>query len=117
MEEIITQRTATHSTVTQEDKPYLVVHKLFDFVLTIIQGVLLLDFVLLFSSANRATGFFQFIHGMASVLMAPFRFILPASNTGNIVLDWSILVAMIVYALLFIVIRQAVGVIYTADRA
>ena len=117
MQQTTTQHTATQATVDRQDKPYLVVHKVLDFILTLIQGVLVIDFVLLLSGANRATGFFQFIHGIASVLMAPFRFILPASNTGDMVLDWSILVAMLVYGLLFIAIRQAVGVIYTADRA
>jgi len=117
MEQTTTQHTTTDTVADNQDKPYLVVHKVLDFILTLVQGILLLDFVLLLSGANRATGFFQLIHGIASGLMAPFRFILPVSNTGDIVVDWSILVAMLVYALLFYVIRQGIGVIYTADRA
>lgn len=117
MQRTTTQHTSAETTVDRQDKPYLVVHKVLDFILTLIQGILLLNFVLLLSGANRATGFFQLINGLASGLMAPFRFILPVSNTGDIVVDWSILVAMLVYGLLFYAIRQGVGVIYTADRA
>ena len=65
------------TTQTQQDKPYLVIHRLLDFILFLIQGILLLDFILLLAGANRGVSFFQIIDGLANILMTPFRFILP----------------------------------------
>lgn len=104
------------SQVDNKNKPYLVVFQFMDFVLFLIEGILLLDFILLLANANRGTLFFQLIDGIADVLMVPFRYIFPASSAGGTVISWSILVAMLVYSLVFYAIRKGIGVIYTADN-
>ncbi|MCD8484049.1 YggT family protein [Candidatus Woesebacteria bacterium] len=103
--------------VDNQDKPYLVMHQFLDFGLFLIEGFLLLSFLLKMAGANRATGFVQFVLGISDVLMAPFQFIFPVAQTGQYVFDWSILVAMLVYALIVIALRQAIAMVYTADRA
>lgn len=109
--------TQTRQTVSSEDKPYLMVHKVLDFILMLIEGFLLLSFIFKATGANQGAGFVQLVEGVADALMVPFRFIFPAASAGQIVVDWSMLVAMLVYALIFYVIRKAVGLAYTADRA
>ena len=113
----VVEQTTVDTGVTKEDKPYLVVHQIMDFILSLIEGFLALDFILLMTGANRGTGFFQLIDGIADVLMIPFRYIFPASTAGGSTIDWSILVAMLVYALVFYAIRKGIAVVYTADTA
>lgn len=107
----------TSSQVSKEDKPYLVVFQILDFILFLIEGFLLMDFALLAAGANRGAGLFQFVNGISSVLMAPFRYLFPITQASGSVIDWSILVAMVVYGLVFMAIKKGIAVVYTADTA
>lgn len=113
----VTQQTTANTKVSNEDKPYLVVHQIMDFVLSLIEGFLALDFILLMTGANRGAGFFQLVDGITDFFMIPFRYIFPVSSAGGSVIDWSIIIAMFVYALAFYAFRKAIAVIYTADTA
>ncbi len=103
--------------VSGDQKPYLIVHQFLDLGLFLIQGILLLSFLLKMAGANRGAGFVQLVLGLSNGLMAPFRYIFPAAQAGQYVFDWSILVAMLVYGLIVVGIRQIIAVIYTADQA
>lgn len=98
------------------DKPYLVAYQIMDFIFASIQGLLILRFLLQLSGANQTAGFVQFIYALSGVFMAPFRFIFPAVQSGRFVVDWSILVAMLAYAILYYLLRRILAVLYTADE-
>jgi len=113
----VVEKSTTETGVTPEDKPYIVIHQALDFFLFLIEGLLLLDFALLASGANRGAGFFQLIHSIANIFMIPFRYLFPVTQASGSTIDWSILVAMVVYSLVFLAIRKAIAVVYTADNA
>lgn len=113
MDTIIEETTVRSST---DRSPYILVYQTLDFILGVISAILMLRFVLLMAAANRSAGFVQFIYSVSDVLMAPFRFIFPVTSSGGAVIDWSILVALVVYALAFAVLKQVVVLVFTADK-
>ena len=69
----------------------------------IIEGLLAIRLVLKLLGANPQAGFTNFIYGLTDFFMAPFRNLLPAVGTGSssgAVLETSVVVAIIVYALI-----------------
>jgi uncharacterized protein YggT (Ycf19 family) len=71
-----------------------------NYLLTIVESVLLFRFVLKLFGANPNNGFASFIYDLTSPLIAPFRglFATPADNGA--VFDSAAIVAMIVYAVI-----------------
>ena len=86
-------------------------------ILTIIEGLLLIRFVLKLLAANPASGFASFIYGITAPLVAPFYglFPTPASGTG-MVLELYTIVALIVYPLIFWVLVRLVWLIFGENR-
>jgi uncharacterized protein YggT (Ycf19 family) len=80
----------------------------------IIDGLLLIRFVLKLLGANPQAGFTNFIYGLTDVFMAPFRNLLPAagSSSSGAVLETSVLVAIIVYALVGWVLARLIAIIF-----
>jgi uncharacterized protein YggT (Ycf19 family) len=78
------------------------------FILGVIEGLLLIRFVLRLLGANPAAGFAQFIYGITAPLLAPFFGLFGAPRFEGSVLEISTLVAMIVYALLAWVIWKVI---------
>ena len=111
----IERKTEVRTDDHNDAKPYLVAHRLLDFLLFIIEGFLLLRFIFQLAGANLV-GFVRFIYGISEIFMMPFRFIFPTSAAGEVVIEWSVLVAMIIYALIFYAIRKGIEVVYTADK-
>jgi hypothetical protein len=70
------------------------------YVLGVIEVLLALRFVLRMLGANAHAGFVQFIYSVSAIFMAPFSAIFKTTATSGVKLEWSILVAMIVYALI-----------------
>ncbi|GEM_PF-5249190 len=116
MQEHTIVRETRQAVVDNEAKPYLLAHRIMDFFLFLIEGFLLLSFIFQATAANQTAGFVRFVDDAAEILMLPFRFIFPSASAGNVVIDWSILVAMLIYALIFYAVRKAIGVVYTADQ-
>lgn len=83
----------------------------------LIELLLFIRFVFRATGANPAAGIVRFVYSLTEVLMAPFRFIFPASQAGGSVVEWSVLVAMFFYALFAWIIMRLIRMIYTADRA
>jgi len=98
-----------------EETPYLVSAKVINLILTLIDGTLLLRFVFKLAGANSGTAFIQALYNLTDVLMAPFRFIFPTNVTQGSVFEWSVLVAMLMYALLAQVVIKVISIVYTAD--
>ena len=79
------------------------------YVLGVIETLLFLRLFLRLLAANPAAGFTQFIYGLSSVFAGPFLLVFPGSRIvqGN-VLEWSTVLAMIVYLLVAWLIVKAI---------
>ena|SRR5579872_5161010 len=67
------------------------------YVLGIIEVLLGFRFILKLLGANPATGFVSFIYSISGVFMAPFRAVFPTAAQGGSVLEWSVILAAVVY--------------------
>jgi hypothetical protein len=65
-------------------------------------------FVLQLFGANPASGFAQWVYRSASRVTAPFRGIFPAHESGNSVLDVSLLFAILMYALFALLVHALI---------
>jgi len=70
------------------------------YILGVIEILLALRFVLKFIGANVSAGFTQFIYVISSPLAGSFMNVVNPSQVGKSIFDWSILLAMIIYALI-----------------
>jgi uncharacterized protein YggT (Ycf19 family) len=65
-------------------------------------------FILKLIGANPNSGFVRFIYNLTAPLAAPFTGILPVSVSGTSVADWSLIIAMVVYAFVaYLLVRLA----------
>ena len=74
--------------------------KVVDVAIGLIEGILVLRFILELLGANPNTGFSQWVYTTSYPLMQPFTGIFPSMSLGgNYVADFSALFAIIIYAL------------------
>jgi uncharacterized protein YggT (Ycf19 family) len=81
----------------------------------VIDGLLLIRLVLKLLGANPHAGFASFIYGFTDFFMAPFRNLLPAVGSGSssgAVLETSVVIAIIVYALLAWVLARLIVIMF-----
>jgi uncharacterized protein YggT (Ycf19 family) len=95
--------------VYEKKKTILRVNQIIWFILGLIEVLLLFRVVLKALGANPLVGFTSLIYSITTPLVAPFSGILGLSITGNSIIEWSTIIAAIVY---FIV---AWGFIYLLD--
>lgn len=69
------------------------------YILGVIEVLLLFRIVLKLLGANPLSGFAAFIYLITAPLAFPFSGILPVSRSGNTIMEWSTIIAMIVYLL------------------
>jgi uncharacterized protein YggT (Ycf19 family) len=69
------------------------------YLLGLIEVMLLLRFILKFIGANQAAGFTQFIYAISYPFAGAFMNVVGPARIGNSVIDWSILMAIIIYSL------------------
>jgi len=81
------------------------------YVLGVIEVFLALRFVLRMLGANPDAGFVRFVYSVSAIFMAPFTAIFKTTVTEGAKLEWSILVAMAVYALVAWGIVALIGVL------
>ncbi len=87
-------------------------------ILTIIEGLLIIRFVLRLLAANAAAGFASFIYGITAPLVAPFYGLFPTPAAGNgSVLELYTIVALIVYPLVFWVIVRLLWLLFSPTRS
>jgi len=84
---------------TSSDRNILLfrIYQLTWFVLGVIETLLLFRFVFKMIGANTFSGFTDFIYSLSDPLTAPFMNILPATTSNASVMEWSTLIAIIVY--------------------
>ena len=85
---------------------YGIVSTLVNIVFGIIEFLLLLRFIFKFFVVNTATPFVAWIYSTSVSLVSPFAKIVPDLKLGQFVVDFSILVALIVYAVIGYLILQ-----------
>jgi len=67
------------------------------YILYVLEALLLFRFVLKLLGANAGAGFTQLIYSITAVPLAPFRFVFGTNSAGASILEWSTLLAMLVY--------------------
>jgi uncharacterized protein YggT (Ycf19 family) len=67
------------------------------YLLTIVEVLLLLRFVLKLLAANPNAGFTNFIYSLSSIFVAPFQAVFRNAAVQGNVFEWTTLLAMIVY--------------------
>lgn len=67
------------------------------YILGIVEVLLGFRFVLKLLGANSGSGFVSFIYSLSEMFMAPFRAVFPVSAEGGAVMEWSVLLAAVVY--------------------
>ena len=85
--------------------------------LGIIEVLLLVRFFFKFTGANPASGIVSFTYSISDVLMAPFRFIFPTNSVEGAIIEWSVIVAMIFYALVAWIVMKLVDITFTSETA
>src|ERR1700687_4385044 len=80
----------------------------------IIEGLLAIRLVLKLLGANPQAGFTSFINGLTDIFMAPFRNLLPTvgTSTSGAVLETSVIIAIIVYALIGWVVARLIVIMF-----
>lgn len=82
-----------------------------DYVLGVVEVALALRFVLELFGANTANWFVNAVYGLTGVLMAPFNAVFRNTVSQGATFEWSVLVAMLVYALLALAIIRLIEVV------
>src|SRR3989338_10866479 len=83
--------------VYEKKKTILRFNQIIWYILGFVEVLLVFRFVLKALGANQYIGFTNLIYSITSPLALPFRCILGISASGNSVLEWSTLIAGIVY--------------------
>ena len=102
---------------SERKQTYSVVDQTVFLIVGIIEVLLLVRFFFRFSGANPASGIVSFVYSITDVLMAPFRFIFPTNTVEGATVEWSVIVAMIFYALAAWIIMKIVDITFTGDAA
>jgi uncharacterized protein YggT (Ycf19 family) len=78
----------------------------------VVDGLLLIRLVLKLLAANPHSPFASWVYGFTDFFMAPFRNLLPAIGNEQSVLETSVVIAILVYALLGWALERLVTVVF-----
>lgn len=95
--EIIHEREITHT--SPPSREFVMVRRIVGYLLDFVQIVLGMRFVLKLLGANAVNGFVRTLYGFTEPLVWPFKSIFPAYTAGPNAFEWSVVIAMIVYAI------------------
>lgn len=117
-EQVVTTHQEPGSIEVQDEKGFRA-EKIFYYILGVVEALLGLRFLLKIFGANSTSPFVDFMYGVTSIFVAPFRGIFPALTDDQIgsVLEWSTLTAMFVYALLVYGIARLIQLLTTKQAA
>lgn len=86
--------------IDKRTRPLYRISQVVWYLLGIVEALLFLRFFLQLFDANAAAGFSQFIFQSTDALAWPFLSVFDATQIGGSILEWSTLLAMLVYWLL-----------------
>jgi hypothetical protein len=101
--------------VPTKEKPYVLSHKTLNYILGGLEAVLLLRFIFKLSGANPNAGIINMLYTFTDLFMAPFRLIFPNVSSGVSTFEWSVLVAMLIYALIVYAVIGLLDIARTVD--
>ncbi len=81
----------------------------------IIDGMLLIRLLLKLMAANTNVPFTGFVYGFSDIFLTPFRGLLATWVSGRSVLELSVLMAIIVYALIAYVLARIIAIIFSRN--
>lgn len=81
----------------------------------VIDGLLVIRLVLKLLGANTTAAFTQWVYNVTDFFLAPFHNVLPAIGTNSSVLEMSVIVAILVYALVAYALARLVAIIFFRD--
>lgn len=81
----------------QETKNLFLATRIMWYVFYVVEVLLGFRFILKLLGANPGAGFTDIIYTLSSVPLAPFRFVFSNNAVGGSVVEWSTLLAMLVY--------------------
>lgn len=81
----------------QETKGLFLATRVLWYVFYVIEALLAFRFILKLLGANPGAGFTDIIYTLSAVPLAPFQFVFNNNAVGGSVIEWSTLLAMIVY--------------------
>jgi hypothetical protein len=97
---IYKEKTTVSNSHNQQSK-YFRIYQTMYFILGILEVLLAFRFIFKLTAANAQTGFVDLIYSITNALMSPFNGIFGTSGSmQGSSLEWSIFVAMLVYAVL-----------------
>jgi hypothetical protein len=74
------------------------------YVLSLLEVLLALRFILKLMGANPQAGFTSFVYGLTWIFTAPFLAVFPISQVQGTIFEWTTLLAMLVYWMIAIAI-------------
>ena len=86
------------------------------YVFSLLESLLLLRFILRLLGANPDAGFTELVYGLTSVPLAPFTYVFSNDVIGGSAIEWSTLLAMVVYFLIAKAIVQLITMGRRVDR-
>lgn len=101
------------------DPSVLVVGKLTQtgyYLLGVLEGLLLLRLVFKLLGANPASPISQVVYGITQPFVAPFRDVVANPGTGQMVLEFTTIVAMLIYFLAYLAIAQLLKLFITPPK-
>jgi uncharacterized protein YggT (Ycf19 family) len=81
----------------------------------VIDGLLIIRLVLKLLGANTSAAFTQWVYNVTDFFNAPFHNLLPTIGSNNSVLEMSVIVAILVYALIGWVLARLMAIIFFRD--
>ncbi|MCL5666248.1 MAG: YggT family protein [Patescibacteria group bacterium] len=90
-------------------------HQVVSILLFILEVILILRLVLHLLAADPYNAFVKFIYNVSAPLVAPFQGIFPAVSSNSVtsgsVLEWSTIIAMIIYAIVAFIIEWIIDLV------
>jgi uncharacterized protein YggT (Ycf19 family) len=87
------------------------------FIFGLIELLILIRFMLLLFGANAQAGFAQWINQVSGYFMAPFNALFGTQSIKGATVDWSALVAILVYALVAYLIVRVIDALAPSHRS
>jgi YggT family protein len=81
----------------------------------VIDGLLLIRLALKLLGANTSAAFTQWVYNVTDVFLTPFHNLLPTIGSNNSVLEMSVIVAILVYALIAWMLARLMAIIFFRD--
>ncbi len=94
----------------------VVLSRIASFVFGAIEVFLAFRFLLRLFGANGEAGFVKFIYAVSDVFMAPFNAIFSTQQVAGAIFEWSVLVAIAVYAVLSYGVLMLIRAVSPRDR-